>query len=339
MKTINRRAFLKQSAFITACAALPTLSILEGCSQSEESGNTNKDKQLKLLTMQAAWVNDAEFTGYFVAIENGYYKEEGINLKYLSGGPEVIPEASLLSGKADVALTTPDTTVNLILKDKAPLKIIGAQYQKSPLGIVSLKESGIHKPSDLVGKTLAVPPVNILSIKALFRLNNIKEDTVKIVPYQYDPSPLINKQVDATVDFTTNVPYSIRLAGANPESFLMYDFGFTIYNDTVVVTEKTLRDKKEELISWLRASRKGWIENFKNHEKYPRQFMGSFFSGNGRTVENEIYFNNAQRPLMETSNGIFTMSSEGIEANIKALASIGLVATKDMFVTDLLDEV
>lgn len=229
--------------------------------------------------------------------------------------------------------------MNLILKDKVPLKIIGTQYQKSPLGIVSLKESGIHSPADLVGKTLAVPPVNILSVKALLRLNNIEEDSVKIVPYQYDPAPLIKKQVDATVDFTTNVPYSIRLAGAEPDSFLMYDFGFTIYNDTVVVTEKILRDKKRELIGWLRASRKGWEENFKNPEKYPRQFMNTFFDGNGRTVENEIFFNKSQQSLIEASNGIFAMAQEDIAANIKALEAIGLTASTDMFITDLLDAI
>ena len=87
--TTTRRSFLRTTA------ALAAASPLYGWSQSGGAP----------LTMQAAWVNDAEFMGYFVALDNGYYKAEGLDLKYLSGGPDVIPEASLLSKKADVALT------------------------------------------------------------------------------------------------------------------------------------------------------------------------------------------------------------------------------------------
>ena len=60
------------------------------------------------LAFQASWVNDAEFMGYFVAADRGYYTAEGLDLEYLSGGPDVIPESTLLGGRADVTLTTPD---------------------------------------------------------------------------------------------------------------------------------------------------------------------------------------------------------------------------------------
>ena len=90
------------------------------------------------FTMQAAWINDAEFAGYFVAIDNGYYAEEDLELEYLSGGPDVIPESSIIGGKADLALTTPDTTIKTIAEQGATFKIIGAQYQKNPIGVVSL---------------------------------------------------------------------------------------------------------------------------------------------------------------------------------------------------------
>lgn len=55
------------------------------------------------VAMQAAWVNDAEFIGYFVALQNGYYKAQDVDMRYLSGGPDVIPESALLAGKAPIA--------------------------------------------------------------------------------------------------------------------------------------------------------------------------------------------------------------------------------------------
>ncbi len=141
--------------------------------------------------MQAAWINDAEFMGYFIAIDSGLYKAEGLDLTYLPAGPDVIPEGSIIAGKADLALTTPDTTVKAIVDQGAKFKIIGAQYQKNPIGIVSLASKPIKEPKDLIGKTLAVPPVNVISVEAMLKLNNIDKAQVNIVPYAYDPTPLI----------------------------------------------------------------------------------------------------------------------------------------------------
>ena len=291
------------------------------------------------LGMQAAWINDAEFTGYFVAIDNGYYKDEGLDLTYLSGGPDVIPESSIIAAKADLALTTPDTTVSAIVDQGAKFKIIGTQYQKNPVGIISLTAKPIKTPQDLVGKTLAVPPVNVISVEAMLKLNNIDKSKVNIVPYAYDPTPLIKGEIDASLDFTTNVPYTIKTQGAEATSFLLYDFGFTIFNDTVVVTEDTLKAKRKELVAWLRASRKGWAENLKDPAVYPPKFAETWFKGTGRSIDNEVFFNTAQKPLIESAGGIFAMTEEAITKNIEALGQVGIKARKDMFDTSLLAEV
>jgi ABC-type nitrate/sulfonate/bicarbonate transport system substrate-binding protein len=291
------------------------------------------------LAMQAAWINDAEFTGYYVAIDNGYYTDEGLDLTYISGGPDVIPESSIIANKADLALTTPDTTVKAIVDQGAKFKIIGAQYQKNPIGIVSLASNPIKTPQDLVGKTLAVPPVNVISVEAVLKINGIDKSKVNIVPYAYDPTPLIKSEIDASLDFTTNVPYTIRTQGAEAVSFLLYDFGFTIFNDTVAVTEDTLKAKRPELVSWLRASRKGWEENLKDPALYPPKFAETWFKGTGRTIDNEVFFNTAQKPLIETPAGIFSMGDEAIEKNIQALAQVGIKATREMFDTSLIAEI
>ena len=291
------------------------------------------------FTMQAAWINDAEFAGYFIGIDEGYYLDEGLDLTYLSGGPDVIPESTIIANRADLALTTPDTTIKAIAEQGAPFKIIGAQYQKNPIGIVSLVSNPINEPKDLIGKTLAVPPVNVISVNAMLSLNAIDPASVNIVPYAYDPTPLVKGEIDASLDFTTNVPYTISQQGVEATSFLLYDFGFTIYNDTVVVTEETLSSKRNELVSWLRASRKGWDANFKDASLWPPKWADTWFAGTGRTIDNEIFFNNAQQPLMESPAGYMSMTEEGIEANLRALSKVGIKGTRDMFDTTLLEEI
>ncbi|MHA1567481.1 MAG: ABC transporter substrate-binding protein, partial [Alphaproteobacteria bacterium] len=121
--------------------------------------------------------------------------------------------------------------------------------------------------------------------------------------------------------------------------FLLYDFGFTIFNDTIVVTEEVLASKRAELVSWLRASRRGWDENFVDTSVYPQKFADTWFKGTGRSIDNEIFFNAAQKPLMEAEGGIFSMSEEAIALNIEALAKVGIKGTRDMFDTTLLEEI
>jgi ABC-type nitrate/sulfonate/bicarbonate transport system substrate-binding protein len=330
----RRRVMMSMAGALLGCSSLPRQTF----GQPKEKDRTSAGASPS-VSMQASWVNDAEFIGYFVAIDRGRYQADGVNFTYLPGGPEIVADTVLLARQADIALTTPDTTVSAIAKQGAPFKIIGAQYQKNPIGVVSLRKSGIKNPSDLIGRSLAVPPANIITAEAMLRINKISPREVRIVPYQYDPTPLIRGEVDATLDFVTNVPYTIRLHGEEPYWFLLWDFGFKTFNDTVVVREQTLHEKREALIAWLRASRWGWNENFIDPEKYPHLFAQTFFKGNGRTTDNEIYYNRAQKQLIETPDGIFSMSEQSIQENIESLNQIGLAAKRDMFVTELLREI
>lgn len=314
--------------FLNTAAALAAASPLAGWSQATAK-----------LTLQAAWVNDAEFMGYFIAMDKGYYKAEGLELTYLSGGPDVIPEASLLSKKADIALTTVETAIKAITDQKAPLVIIGAQYQKNPVGIVSLASKPLKTPQDLIGKTIAVPPVNRLTVEAMLKLNGIDKSKVKIVPYAYDPTPLIKGEIDGSLDFTTNVPFTIKSKGKDATSFLLADFKLPLFNDVLVVTQDTLKTRRKDIVAFMRASRKGWIENFKDSAAYPPKFKDTWFKGTGRSVENELFFNQAQKVLIEHPKGIFAMTDEAIAACIAALNAVNIKADKSHFDTSLLKEI
>jgi ABC-type nitrate/sulfonate/bicarbonate transport system substrate-binding protein len=292
--------------------------------------------KLTKLTLQSSWVNDAEFLGYYTAIAKGYYRDAGLDVTYLPGGPDVVPESQLLGGKADIALTTPDTTTKAIADEKAPFVIIGAQFQKSPLGVVSLEKNHITKVQDLVGKKLAVPDVNLVSVKAMLKVNDIDESKVTIVPYEFDPTPLLKGEVDATIDFVTDVPYTIQQKGKKATSFLLADAGFLIYNDTVVVTEDTLSEKKAALKKFLAASRKGWATALADPGATVNSFSKSYFKGTGRTAAADTFLATAEKPLMDSPSGYYAMTADGIAGNVKALNEAGIAAKANMFDTSLL---
>jgi ABC-type nitrate/sulfonate/bicarbonate transport system substrate-binding protein len=124
----SRRTFLYRG--LQFVGILGTGLSLPSC---DEDNKKKRNATMTTIKMQSPWINDAEFTGYFVGLQNGYYSSEKLNFEYLSGGPDIVADTVLLAGNCDVALTTPDGTVNEIINQKAPIKIIGAQYQKSPL--------------------------------------------------------------------------------------------------------------------------------------------------------------------------------------------------------------
>lgn len=292
------------------------------------------------LNFQSIWLNDPEFLGYMIAIDKGYYAAEGLKVNYLAGGPNLIPEGSLLSGKADIALTTVITTASAVVDKGAKLKIIGTQYQKSPAGFISLAATGIKEPKDLIGKTVAVSTLASSTVQAFLKVQGIKPDQLKIVPYQFNPTPLINGEVDAVVDFVTQLPFLVEKAsGKKVNSFLIYDYGLALYIDLVTVTEATLKEKRADLVKFVRASRKGWKENFADPNKYPELYQDTWFKGTGSTIDAEKYFNQTQLSLMDTPNGIYAMSEEGISRNIEALDKLGIKANRDLFDTTLLAEI
>ena len=108
---LNRRHFLGTAGAAAAASSIPMRAMAA-----------------TPMTMQAAWINDAEFAGYFLAMDQGYYTDEGLDLTYLSGGPDVIPESTIIAGRADLALTTPDTTIKAIVDQGSfEMRVVKAQ--------------------------------------------------------------------------------------------------------------------------------------------------------------------------------------------------------------------
>ena len=292
------------------------------------------------LTLQSAYINDAEFLGYFIAIDKGFYRSRGVDFVYRPGGPDIIPESALFSRKADIALTDLDTTVSAITKQGAKFKIIGAQFQKNPMGVISLPQKPVRSPKDLVGKTLSVSPVSMALVRAFFRINGLPPNAVRIVPdLQSDPTSLLTGVVDAALGFTSDYPFVVREHGKTPITFLLGDYGMPQFIDMVVVPEEVLKTKRAALVQWLAASRQGWSENFRDPAVYPKALHDTWLKPAGRSVAYDTFSNTAYRDLMSAKGGVFSMSEEDIARNIDAIGRLGLKATRAMFDTSVLQDI
>jgi ABC-type nitrate/sulfonate/bicarbonate transport system substrate-binding protein len=292
------------------------------------------------LTMQSSYINDPEFIGYFIAIEKGYYRSRGVDFTYRAGGPDIISESALFSRRADIALTNLDTTVSAITKQSAKFKIIGSQFQKNPLGVISLSDKPVRSPKDLVGKTLSAPPVTIAMMKAFLRVNGLPPGAVRVVPdVQSDPTALLTGLIDAAVGFVSDFPFLVRQHGKTPVAFLLGDYGMPQFIDLVVVTEDVLKAKRAALVQWLGASRQGWNDNFRDPSYYPKAMNATWLKPSGRSVAYNTFSNMAYADLMLTKNGVYSMSEDAIARNIEAVGRLGIKATRAMFDTTLLQDV
>jgi len=174
----------------------------------------------------------------------------------------------------------------------------------------------------------------------LLGLNGVAEDQVKIVPYAFDPTPLATGQVDAVVDFMTSLPFIIEQTSGKKASFILfYDSGMPFGQDFVTVTKDTLANRRKDVVAFLRASRKGWNDDFADPIKYTKEFENSWYKGNGYTPEAAEYHARIQIPLMENPKGVFTIDDESIEKNLASLDKIGVKATKELFDISLLAEI
>jgi ABC-type nitrate/sulfonate/bicarbonate transport system substrate-binding protein len=297
------------------------------------------------LAMQSSWVPDAEFTGYFEGMRGGYYKKVGLDYQFVPGGSSISPESVVIEGKAQLALSEPDLTASIAAKQGAPFKIIGAQFQKNPIGIMSLAKTPLRTPHDLIGKKIGVPSVNQLTIAALFKVNGINPSDVHILPYSFDPTPVANGDLDGAIAFVTTDPFLLLSKGIKTTTFLLADFGVELYNDAIVVSEDTLKHRRADLVKFIKASSAAWnqvMTDTGNRAKYIDLVTKDFGKSLGDSYNSQLFQLEAEIPLMTSAmtkqKGLYWMDQAGIEGNLKTIDLLKIKAPPNLFDTSVLEE-
>ncbi|MCW2874825.1 ABC transporter substrate-binding protein [Actinacidiphila oryziradicis] len=350
---LDRRDFLKTSGagmLGMATLAVGGSSLLAACSSSGKSGSSSsssgstggKSTPTSSAKLQLSWVYDAEFAGYYIADTLGYYPNNHLKMSMSPGGPNVTPEQVVVSGRAMFGLDGADYITSARNKGGS-LVIIGAQFQKNPLGVLSLKKANITKPGDLVGKKLGVPSGQYDQIKSFLKINSVNPSDVTFVSYGTDPTPLANGSIDAAIAFTTTDPFLLQEKGYDTATFTLADFGYNIYNDCVFVTEDTLKNHRSELVDFMRASILGWQYNIANPSYVLPLITNKYGKPLGLSTNSQKFQNAAQIPLMQSAatkaNGLFWMSDADIAVNLETITKAGIKADKAIFDTSILAEV
>jgi NitT/TauT family transport system substrate-binding protein len=219
------------------------------------------------LALQLKWVTQAQFAGYYVAKDKGFYKEENLDVEIKPGGPDIAPVQVLAGGGADVVLDWMPSALASREKGVA-LVNIAQPFKTSGMMLTCRKDSGISSPADFKGKTLGVwffgneyPFLSWMSQLGI--ATDGSADGVKVLKQGFNVDPILQKQADCVSTMTYNEYWQIIDAGLSEDDLVVFkyeDQGVATLEDGIYVLEDKLKDPafEDKMVRFVRASMKGW---------------------------------------------------------------------------------
>lgn len=219
------------------------------------------------VTLQLKWVTQAQFGGYYVALDKGFYEEEGLNVTIKPGGPDIAPTQVLAGGGADV--TVEWMPAALAAREKGLAMVNIAQpFKSSGMMLTCRKDAGIATTDDFAGKTLGVwffgnefPFLSWMS--KLDIPTDGSEGGVTVLKQGFNVDPLLQNQAACVSTMTYNEYWQVIDAGLTPDDLQVFkyeDQGVATLEDGLYVLEDRLADPafEDKMVRFVRASMKGW---------------------------------------------------------------------------------
>ncbi|MBM1634282.1 ABC transporter substrate-binding protein [Sulfitobacter mediterraneus] len=219
------------------------------------------------VTLQLKWVTQAQFAGYYVALDKGFYEEEGLNVTIKPGGPDIAPTQVLAGGGADVTVDWMPSALSAREKG-LPMVNIAQPFKSSGMMLTCRKDAGVTSTDDFKGKTLGVwffgnefPFLSWMSKLGISTDGG--DDGVTVLKQGFNVDPLLQKQAACVSTMTYNEYWQVIDAGLTPDDLQVFkyeDQGVATLEDGLYVLEDKLSDPafEDKMVRFVRASMKGW---------------------------------------------------------------------------------
>src|ERR671910_3183205 len=265
----ERGSWMRQTRWLALAALLSVIVLAPAaCGGDDGGGDGDMDK----VTLQSKWVVQAQFAGYYAALDQGFYEDEDLDVTIRPGGPDIVPEQVVLGGQAEFGINWLDST--LATRDQGQEIVNIAQvFTRSGMTEVTWADSGLEEITDLRGKKVGVwLGGNEHKLFAALNKNGIdpQKDT-KIVAQPFDMELFLKRDIDAAAAMTYNELAQV-LETKDPDTGELYtldelnvlkmsDLGTGALEDGVFVREEWIADEANGDIAtrFLKASFKGWI--------------------------------------------------------------------------------
>jgi NitT/TauT family transport system substrate-binding protein len=246
MSSINRRNAIRGAAALGAATGMGPLLSVESFAQAKP-----------VINLQLGWLLSGNQIGEVCAKAQGYYDQEGIDLKFQAGGPNIDGVAVVAAGRFEVGQVSSSPSLMLAASQDIPIKCFATGAQVHPYTFFSLKKNPVREPKDLVGKKVGIQATGVILLRALLAKNKIAEKDVTIVTIGADMAPLLTGQVDVVTGWLTNTT-ALKVLGDERVDMRLWDTGVRLYALPYYATAETIAKKGDVLAKFLKATAKGW---------------------------------------------------------------------------------
>jgi len=217
---------------------------------------------LTKVRFQTDWYPQAEHGGYYQAVAKGFYREVGLDVEIVPGGPGAFGGQKVATGQTEFAMGRSDDHM-LAVSEGIPLLMVSALMQRDPQALLLHDESPVKSFSDLNGKTIMTTP-GVAWVK--YVQTRYKVD-FNVIPINYGLAQFMADKNFIQQCFLTNEPFYVRQAGGKPRTLLLADSGYDPYR-IVFTNLKMAREKPEIVRAFVAASIRGW-DDFMNGDPTP----------------------------------------------------------------------
>lgn len=224
------------------------------CGCSQDAAPTPDAGGLRKVTLQLNWYPECEHGGYYAALVKGYYRDEGLDVEIVAGGPNTPVTQQVDAGKATFGVVNADDVL-LGRAAGADLVAVMAPLQNSPRCILVHEESGIRSLDDLRDVTLAVG-----SRTTFFQYlkRRLPLSGVEVVAYSGSVAPFLDNPRYAQQGYVFSEPFLAKQAGAHPRSLMVSESGFNPYTSLLVTRGELVKSDPDLVRKMVRASVRGW---------------------------------------------------------------------------------
>ena len=268
----------------------------------------SSQKALEGVTVQLSWTHSAEFAGFYVADQKGYYKEEGIAVNLVPGGPEIDPVQEVSADRAQFGVTAGDGIVRARVAGE-DLIAVSAIFRYSPLVVMSLTEEGLQTPWDLEGKTVGVIAADLdttwdrqfLAMLAQLDIDPTSMDFVPVENY-HGAEALKSGRIEAVTGFfSTNEPVQAELDGDDVNLMFIGDYGVSVYPNTIFTRDALIYQRPDLVEGFVRATLKGYMYAIE-HPEEAAELCLKYDDNLDMALQKETMY--AQIPFIDTGDAV-----------------------------------
>lgn len=298
-----------------AAAGTAAALVLAGCASGSGADDSESPDGLTPVKLQLQWFSQAQFAGYYAALDQGYFEDEGLDVEIVEGGADIVPQDVLASGDVDYAISWVPKVLGSI-EQGANITNVAQIFERSATLQVAMADSGIDGPEDLAGKKVGSWGYgNEWELFAGLQNAGVEPGDIELIQQAFDMNGFLSGDIDAAQAMTYN-EYAQVLETVNPETGELYqpedltvidwnEEGSAMLQDAIWADAARLAEDTEyqnTTTAFIKAAIKGWIYAKDNPEE-----AATIVTDSGSTLgqSHQLWMTNETNKLIfPSTNGV-----------------------------------